>query len=308
MSLSLFAFMVGCVLGAVTASRSTRELGGFETVDVPPRVFKYRLAGDFNLAGRPVDAPLLEKRRSVPLRIMRRQVAGAQYQLCVQDGSCAARPSPSDADANLPAVLVSWQDATTFAAWLSARTGETWRLPTDEEWVFAAGSRFHDDALLIGPSSEPSARWLARFEREAERAPLGERLRPIGAFGENEHGLVDLSGNVWEWTDTCFIRQSIDARGAPTSRPIVNCGVKVVEGEHRTYVTDFVRDARAGGCAVGAPPSNLGFRLVLASGDAPQFLSLLRARLSAFLRSAASTAAPLDGAPKRSAALQKARR
>ena len=41
-----------------------------------------------------------------------------------------------------------------------------------------------------------------------------------------------------------------------------NCGVRVVEGQHRTYITDFIRDARAGGCAVGIPPDNLGFRLV----------------------------------------------
>ena len=41
-----------------------------------------------------------------------------------------------------------------------------------------------------------------------------------------------------------------------------NCGVRVVEGQHRAYVTDFIRDARAGGCAAGVPPSNLGFRLV----------------------------------------------
>ncbi len=41
-----------------------------------------------------------------------------------------------------------------------------------------------------------------------------------------------------------------------------NCGVRVDEGQHRSYVTDFVRDARAGGCAAGVPPSNLGFRLV----------------------------------------------
>ena len=44
--------------------------------------------------------------------------------------------------------------------------------------------------------------------------------------------------------------------------PVVNCGVRVVEGRHRTYVTDFIRNARAGGCAVGTPPANLGFRLV----------------------------------------------
>jgi hypothetical protein len=42
-----------------------------------------------------------------------------------------------------------------------------------------------------------------------------------------------------------------------------NCGVRVVEGQHRAYVTDFIRDAKAGGCAVGVPPDNLGFRLVV---------------------------------------------
>ncbi len=54
----------------------------------------------------------------------------------------------------------------------------------------------------------------------------------------------------------------------------------VVEGEHRAYVTDFIRDARAGGCAVGKPPSNLGFRLV--RDDAPAgFISFRLSRLSA---------------------------
>ena len=42
----------------------------------------------------------------------------------------------------------------------------------------------------------------------------------------------------------------------------MNCGVRVVEGQHRSYMTDFIRDPRSGGCAVGKPPSNLGFRLV----------------------------------------------
>lgn len=46
------------------------------------------------------------------------------------------------------------------------------------------------------------------------------------------------------------------------SSTTVNCGVRVAEGAHRAYVTDFIRDARADGCAQGVPPANLGFRLV----------------------------------------------
>jgi hypothetical protein len=45
-----------------------------------------------------------------------------------------------------------------------------------------------------------------------------------------------------------------------------NCGVRVVEGAHRTYMTDFIRDPRTGGCAAGVPPANLGFRLVVETG------------------------------------------
>ena len=43
---------------------------------------------------------------------------------------------------------------------------------------------------------------------------------------------------------------------------IENCGVHVLEGRHRAYMSNFVRDGKSGGCAVGTPPENLGFRLV----------------------------------------------
>jgi Uncharacterized conserved protein len=83
----------------------------------------------------------------------------------------------------------------------------------------------------------------------------------FGSFGANENGLLDMAGNVWEWTSTCFVRSVLNDAGETISNS-PNCGVRVAEGQHRAYVTDFIRDARAGGCAVGVPPSNLGFRLV----------------------------------------------
>jgi formylglycine-generating enzyme required for sulfatase activity len=264
------------VASASTSISSPARSESFETIDVAPRVFAYRLAGDFSQAGQSVDAPVVAVARTSLLHIMKQQVTVADYDRCVAETKCMARSPLEGFDPNLPAVQVSWQDATAYATWLSGKTGETWRLPTDEEWVFAAGSRFHDDALSVASSRDPSLRWLARYEKESEQEILDQRPRPTGAFGANEYGLLDLAGNVWEWTNTCFMRQSLDAKGKPAGASTANCGVRVVEGEHRTYVTDFVRDARGGGCAVGKPPSNLGFRLVREDNAIASIASVLR--------------------------------
>ena len=219
----------------------------------------YRVAGDFTRNGKQAAAPLRQIIFDKPLAIMKHQVSSADYQACVDDGACRALDRSVAVAVDRPAVQVNWHDANTYAAWLSHRTGETYRLPTDEEWAFAAGSKFADDALPVD-DDDPSKRWIAKFERESERI-AGATARAYGSFGVNENGLVDVAGNVWEWTSTCFTRYRLDDAEKTISRTS-NCGVRVVEGQHRSYVTDFIRDARGGGCMAGVPPDNLGFRLV----------------------------------------------
>jgi formylglycine-generating enzyme required for sulfatase activity len=230
-------------------------------VDLQPGIVSYRTAGDFTRAGRQAEAPLLSVRFARPLSIMKHEVSAAEYQNCVDQGACRALDRSVVVTADRPAVQVSWHDADAYAGWLSRKTGEHYRLPTDEEWAFAAGSKFRDDGLPVD-DADPSKRWIAQYERESNRelAPDGAP-RPFGSFGANDNGLLDISANVWEWTSTCFVRTALDDAGRVISKNS-NCGVRVAEGRHRAYVTDFIRDARAGGCAVGVPPSNLGFRLV----------------------------------------------
>jgi formylglycine-generating enzyme required for sulfatase activity len=248
-------------------------------VEVAPHAYSYRLPGDFRQDGAAIDGPLVHIEAKRPLTIMRTQVTAAAYDLCAEQGACQPRDRRAKTGTDIPATGVSWQDATAYAQWLSAQTGETWRLPTDEEWALAAGTRFADDAL---GTADFTGRWIARYEQETSRnRTVDGGPKPMGTFGENENGLVDVSGNVWEWTDTCFVRQSVDADGRLLDDPVTNCGVRVVEGQHRTYITDFIRDARAGGCSVGVPPANLGFRLV--REDTPTIARVI-ARLVGHLR------------------------
>ena len=240
--------------------------------------FAHRASGDFTRAGRQVDGPVRETRIARPFAMMKNHVTAADYDRCVAAGACAPR---GDADRagrpDRPVIGVSHLDATAYARWFAARTGRPWRLPTDAEWAFAAGSKFTGEPSTEATGTGFAERWIARYEREAEASAAVETaLRPLGGFGANERGLDDLDGNVWEWTDSCFVRQALDTKGRAIGPGTVNCGVRVVEGRHRTYVTDFIRDARAGGCAAGVPPTHLGFRLVR---DEPDLVARIEERV-----------------------------
>ncbi|MFN5449853.1 SUMF1/EgtB/PvdO family nonheme iron enzyme [Bradyrhizobium sp.] len=235
------------------------SLDGPALTEIAPGSVTYRDAGDHVRNGRPAEAPLSSVRFERPLSIMTNQVSASDYQSCVDARACRALDRDVAIAIDRPAVQVSWHDAVAYAEWLSRNTGYTYRLPTDAEWAYAAGSRFKDDGVTID-AADPSRRWLARYEREAT-LPDDPKTRSFGGFGTNEHGVADMAGNVWEWTSTCFTRNVQDQAGRVV-KTVSNCGVRLAEGAHRAYVTDFIRDARAGGCASGTPPSNLGFRLV----------------------------------------------
>jgi formylglycine-generating enzyme required for sulfatase activity len=223
--------------------------------------FSYRAAGDFSQAGRPVEGPLRDLRLPVDLVIMKRQVTVAEYARCVDDAACPRIAIPAGAQ-DVPVVGVSWHDASAYAAWVSRKTGIAHRLPTDEEWTFAAAEKARDEAMPLVDPTDPAQAWIARYEAESARSrPAATAAQPGGTFGTNSNGLDDLAGNVWEWTNSCFARVSLDGGGERVTN--INCGVRIVEGAHRSYMTDFIRDPRSGGCAAGVPPANLGFRLVI---------------------------------------------
>jgi len=91
-----------------------------------------------------------------------------------------------------PVCNVSAKDAEDFAQWLSNRDGVTYRLPTEEEWEFAARNGSKGTLFPWGDT------WQEGF------ANLNGKLSPtdVGSFprGATQAGVMDMVGNVWEWT------------------------------------------------------------------------------------------------------------
>ena len=233
-----------------------------ELVTIKRGEFTYRPAGEYLRGNHPVDPPAVVLHFPSDFLIMKRQVSQAEYAECVGNGACKAldRVQRDAVSPDLPVVGVNWADATAYAAWLSARTGHHYSIPSYAQWAFAAGSAYREeDVIEASDPSNPAQRWLAEYEVEARRKTTGDvRPKVFGSYGVSSTGLLDIAGNVWDWTVTCSSRQNIDRDAALEQ----NCGVRVVAGRHRGYIADFIRDPRGGACSVGIPPSNLGFRLI----------------------------------------------
>jgi serine/threonine-protein kinase len=90
-----------------------------------------------------------------------------------------------------PVVNVSFDDVNAFATWRSKRDSVSYRLPTEEEWEYAARNGSNDDLYPWGKT------WELNKAVVKEAAPFDVGSRPEG---KNKWGVVDLLGNVWEWT------------------------------------------------------------------------------------------------------------
>jgi formylglycine-generating enzyme required for sulfatase activity len=103
-----------------------------------------------------------------------------------------------------PVVQVSYPDAVAYASWAGRQ------LPTEAQWEYAArgdsttayawGDEVRPDGQLMANT------WQGRFPHRNDGALGWAGTSPVGTFPPNAFGLLDMIGNVWEWTTTAFTR------------------------------------------------------------------------------------------------------
>lgn len=121
-------------------------------------------------------------------------------------GACWRRPfgpgSSWEDRADHPVVQVAYTDALAYAHWAGRR------LPDEAQWEYAARGGA-DTTYAWGDEVAPGGQlmantWQGLFPYQNTGALGWVGTSPVGTFPRNGFGLVDMIGNVWEWTTTSF--------------------------------------------------------------------------------------------------------
>src|SRR5207302_6940801 len=104
-----------------------------------------------------------------------------------------------------PVINMSWDDAKAYLAWLSRKTGKSYRLlsETEREYVTRAG---RSTPFWWGPSiSTSQANYNGNYTYGGgSKGEYREKTVPVASFQPNPWGLYQVHGNVWEWTEDCY--------------------------------------------------------------------------------------------------------
>jgi sulfatase modifying factor 1 len=176
-----------------------------------------------------------------------------------------------------PAVDVGYEDAQAFCAWLNRQTaertaGRTYRLPTEEEWEYAAqggdGRRFPWGDQWPPPegsgnfADEASGKKLQWEHLQGYRDPyLG--TSPVGKFFPNPYFLYDMAGNAYEWTSSFFEPYPGTPPGSPSGPRPYGRRWRVLKGS--SWADELPKVMRCAFRNPFAPETQLpfiGFRLV----------------------------------------------
>jgi sulfatase modifying factor 1 len=217
-------------------------------------------------------------------------------------GASWRRPWGPDSDnsqrADHPVTHIAYEDAEAYAAWAGKE------LPSEAEWEYAARGGLDGAIFAWGDEERPEGElvanfWQGEFPWQNTGAKRWRGTSPVGLFPANGYGLLDVTGNVWEWTSDLYATHGAAAEGAERAccgappddprmatpeqscdhgEPAAHIPRRVIKGGSHLCAPNYClryRPAARQPQAIDTSTSHLGFRCVVRAG---RDVTVLRAR------------------------------
>lgn len=232
-SLRAVAALAWLVLASSVASAATQDAPEFkgpgnrdcaecpELVVVPAGEFRMGSV-DGEAERLPNEGPVHTVTFAQPFAIGKYEITFDEWEACVVAKRCEAVGDDGWGRGRRPVIYVNFEMAQGYAKWLSEKTGQRYRVPSEAEWEYAAR----------GGAATPWF-WGTDPKQACEFGNVGDesikeehpdwprhdcndgfkKTAPVGSFKPNGFGVYDTVGNVWEWVEDC---SNSSYEGAPS--------------------------------------------------------------------------------------------
>ncbi|MBN1450026.1 MAG: SUMF1/EgtB/PvdO family nonheme iron enzyme [Anaerolineales bacterium] len=164
-----------------------------------------------------------------------------------------------------PVVLISWQDALEYCRWLSKVSGYEIRLPSEAQWEKAASWETISGKARLYPWGDQFAESNCNVDVHGD---LRLQTSPVGRFspqGDSPFGIVDMAGNVWEWTNSLYMPYPYNPEDGRESRAME--GKRVARGGAYDEGPLMARCAWRNAVQTDLRLANVGFRIACDAAD-----------------------------------------
>ncbi|MBL4660914.1 MAG: SUMF1/EgtB/PvdO family nonheme iron enzyme [Alcanivoracaceae bacterium] len=134
------------------------------------------------------------------------EVTFNQWDACYNAGGCSDNPDDEGwGRGTRPVININWNDAQEYIKWLNSETSESYRLPSESEWEYAAragnSSKYSwGDSISCSQAQYNGGRKSSCYYKSNKNS---RGTSVVKSYSANNYGLYDMHGNVWEWVEDC---------------------------------------------------------------------------------------------------------